>query len=144
MPDNFIQKGLIDAAPGTVALKKGLEAWALRQRAHAHNIANAETPGYRRVVVDFEAKLMETLQHYEGQLTQTDPQHLPGDLSDLQNLEPQVGREPIDPNGNGINGVDMDREMAEMAETQLRYMTGVELLKRRYEGLKAVIRGSGQ
>ena len=144
MPDNFIQDGLINAAPGTVALKKGLEAWALRQRAHAHNIANAETPGYRRVVVDFEAKLMESLQHCEEQLTQTDPEHLPGDLSDLQNLEPQVSREPIDPNGNGINGVDMDREMAEMAETQLRYMTGVELLKRRYEGLKAVIRGSGQ
>ena len=144
MPDNFIQDGLIDAAPGTVALKKGLEAWSLRQRAHAHNIANAETPGYRRVAVDFEAQLMNTLQNMEKQLTQTDPEHLPGDLSDLEHLQPQVRQEPIDPNGNGINGVDMDREMAEMAETQLRYMTGVELLKRRYEGLKTIIRGSGQ
>lgn len=144
MSDSFIQEGLINEAQGTVALKKGLDAWALRQRVHAHNIANAETPGYRRVVVDFEDKLMNALQNLETPMTQTDPKHLPGDSSDLESLQAQVRQEPIDPEGNGINGVDMDQEMAEMAETQLRYLTGVELLKRRYDNLKSIIRGTGQ
>jgi flagellar basal-body rod protein FlgB len=144
MPNSLIEENLINAAPGTVALKKGLEAWSLRQRAHAQNIANAETPNYRRVVVDFEAKLQEALQHLEGPLAQTNPKHLSSETSDLESLQPIVRREAPSPDANGTNGVDMDQEMAEMAETQLRYLAGVELLKRRYDNLKAAIRGTGQ
>jgi hypothetical protein len=95
-------------------------------------------------VVDFEDKLVSALQNLETPLTETHSEHLSGDSPDLEHLQPEVRQEAIDPDGNGINGVDMDREMAEMAETQLRYLTGVELLKRRYEGLKSIIRGTGQ
>ena len=144
MADNLVQNSLINAAPGTVALKKGLDAWAMRQRAHAQNIANAETPGYKRVVVDFESKLREALRGGEGSIARTDPRHIPSTEADIENISLQVRRESIDPNGNGINGVDIDREMAEMAETQLRFMAATELLKRRYEGLKSAIRGSGR
>ncbi|MFH1010448.1 MAG: flagellar basal body rod protein FlgB [bacterium] len=144
MADNIIQENLIHAAPGTVALKKGLEAWSLRQKAHAQNIANAETPNYRRVVVDFETKLQEALRQFEGPLALTDPDHQSSETSDLENLRPTVRREDRDPNGNAAGGVDIDQEMAEMAETQLRYLAAVELLKRRYQSLKTVIRGSGQ
>ncbi|MBM3324146.1 MAG: flagellar basal body rod protein FlgB [Calditrichaeota bacterium] len=144
MADNIIQENLLHAAPGTIALKKGLHAWSLRQKAHAQNIANAETPNYRRVVVDFESKLLEALRQSEAPLAQTDPDHLPPGSSDIENLQATVRREARDPNGNAVGGVDIDQEMAEMAETQLRYMTAVELLKRRYQGLKTAIRGSGQ
>lgn len=144
MADNIIQENLLHAAPGTIALKKGLEAWSLRQKAHAQNIANAETPDYRRIVVDFETKLQEALRQSEGPLALTDPAHLSTEASDLEALQSTVRREVRDPNGNAVSGVDIDQEMAEMAETQLRYLTGVELLKRRYQGLKTVIRGSGQ
>lgn len=144
MADNLIQSALINSAQGTLALKKGLDAWAARQRAHAQNIANAETPGYKRVVVDFESKLREALHTTEENIVRTHPRHFPSSSSELEDMRPQIRREPMDPDANGINGVDIDEEMAEMAETQLRYMTAVELLKRKYEGLKGAIRGSGQ
>lgn len=143
MADNLIQSGLINSAQGTLALKKGLDAWAARQRAHAQNVANAETPGYKRVVVDFESKLREALRTNEQDIVRTHPRHLPSSSSELENMRVQIRREPIDPDGSGISGVDIDREMAEMAETQLRYITAVELLKRKYEGIKGAIRGSG-
>lgn len=145
MADNIIQNHFINGVTSTAALKKGLDAWAMRQRAHAQNIANAETPDYRRVVVDFEAKLKEALgADGSGDIAQTDPRHMQMSNPNISNLNPQLRREPIDPNGSGINGVDIDQEMAEMAETQLRFMTATELLKRRYEGLKSVIRGSSR
>ena len=143
MADNIIQNQFINGVTSTSALKKGLDAWAMRQRAHAQNIANVETPGYRRVVVDFEAKLKEALGGGgSGSIARTNPGHMQMSNPDISRLSPELRREPPDPNGNGINGVDIDREMAEMAETQLRFMAATELLKRRYDGLKSVIRGS--
>lgn len=145
MADNTIQNHFISGVPSTAALKKGLDAWAMRQRAHAQNIANAETPGYHRVVVDFESKLREALRnHNQSNLSHAHHRHLSQSNPDINRINPTIRREPIDPNGIGINGVDIDREMAEMAQTQLRYMTAVELLRRRYDGLKAAIRGSSR
>ena len=111
----------------------------MRQRAHAQNIANAETPGYRRVVVDFEAELKEALSGSSGDIARTDPRHGQMSNPDISKLNPELRREPPDPNESGMNGVDIDHEMA---ETLLRYITAVELLQRRYDGLKSVIRGT--
>lgn len=140
---NIIQNFLFDQSPATAVLRKNLDAQAARQRAHAQNIANAETPGYRRVAVDFEEQLKEVLdQGSPGTLKTSDPRHLSSaGNSGLKELSPTVRVEPLSEEGNGVNGVDMDREMAEMAETQIRYMTSLELLKRRYAGLKSAIKG---
>jgi flagellar basal-body rod protein FlgB len=40
-----------------LALKRAIEGAALRQTALANNLANANTPGYRRVDVDFHSAL---------------------------------------------------------------------------------------
>ncbi len=116
MADNIIQNLFINGVTSTAALKKGLDAWAMRQRAHAQNIANAETPGYRRVVVDFEAKLKEALGGAGSEdIAQTDSRHRQMSNPDLSKLNPE-----------------------------LRYMTAVELLQGRYDGLKSVIRGTSR
>ncbi len=142
MADNIIQNHFINGVTSTAALKKGLDAWAMRQRAHAQNIANVETPGYRRVVVDFEAKLKEALGGSgSGEIAQTNTRHMQMSNPDISKLNPELRREPLDPNGSEMNGVDIDREMTEI---QLRYLTAVELLKRRYDGLKSAIRGTSR
>ncbi|MBU0508390.1 flagellar basal body rod protein FlgB [bacterium] len=139
---NVIQDFLINQSSATTVLKKNLDAQAARQRAHAQNIANAETPGYRRVAVDFESELKEVLdQESSGALRTTNPRHLRSGASSLEEIQPKFRTEPLPEDGNGVNGVDMDQEMAEMAETQLRYLASLELLKRRYTGLKSAIRG---
>jgi flagellar basal-body rod protein FlgB len=142
MSNNLIQQYLADNAATTTILKKALDAQATRQRAHVQNIANAETPNYKRVVVDFEGMLKEATDLTElGPIKQTDPGHLPNATPDIEQLSPRIRQEMPDPNGTGVNGVDIDKEMAEMAETQIRYLTSLELLKRRYNNLKSVIRG---
>ncbi len=143
MADNLIENVLLNQQPGTAALKKTLDATAMRQRAHAQNIANVETPGYQRMAVRFEEDLREVLKGDAGTLLREDPRHMSvgGGASAIENLSPRPLREKPAADGPGINGVNVDLEMAEMAETQLRYLASLELLKRRYQGLKSAIRG---
>ncbi|MBI5059641.1 flagellar basal body rod protein FlgB [candidate division KSB1 bacterium] len=143
MADNLIENFLLNQAPGNAVLKKTLDANALRQRTHAQNIANAETPGYRRLAVDFEQQLKQVLDDDIDGMAQTNPRHMNGNGArvELEALAATTRTEPLDPNSPGINGVNIDLEMAEMAETQLRYLTSLELLKRRYAGIKAAIKG---
>jgi len=124
-------------------LKKTLDAQATRQRTHAQNIANAETPGYRRVAVDFESELKSVLgDDNAAKMARTDPRHMnTGGSGSLADLEPRIRIEQPEGEQSGVNGVNIDEEMAQMAETQIRYLTALELLKRRYTGLKTAIKG---
>jgi flagellar basal-body rod protein FlgB len=45
-----------------ISLSKAMEGSTMRQQAIAQNIANADTPGYRRVDVNFESALKDALQ----------------------------------------------------------------------------------
>lgn len=143
MADNLVEGFLVGQSTSTVTLKKTLDAQAMRQRAHAQNIANAETPGYRRVAVDFEDQLKTVLAgEGTGTLRKDDPRHMDtGGRGSLAEVQATAREEPADPNGTGVNSVNIDFEMAQMAETQLRYMTALELLKRRYTSLKSAIKG---
>ena len=141
MADNLIESFLIGQNPSATTLKAMLDAQATRQRAHAQNIANAETPGYQRVRVEFEDQLRETLNGDGQKLARSDLRHLPAS-DDLEGLGARVEREQIPEDVTGVNGVNIEEEMAEMAETQLRYFTALELLKRRYQGMKEAITGN--
>ncbi|MBK6909925.1 MAG: flagellar basal body rod protein FlgB [bacterium] len=141
MADNLIQNFLVQQNPTAVTLKAMLDAQATRQRAHAQNIANAETPGYQRVRVDFEDMLREKLDGADQTLARGDQRHV-GATDELDGLTHRVTREPLLEDLTGVNGVNIEEEMAEMAETQLRYLAALELLRRRYDGMKSAITGN--
>ena len=42
-----------------------------------------------------------------------------------------------------INSVDVEQEMMDLADEQLRYITTAKLLERTYQGLRTAIRGNG-
>lgn len=140
MADNLIQNFLVNQNPTAVTLKAMLDAQATRQRAHSQNIANAETPGYQRVRVEFEELLQDRLNGADQKLAQADGRHVPP-TNDLEGLEAKVIREPVPEDITGINGVNIEEEMAEMAETQIRYLAALELLRRRFNGMKEAITG---
>ncbi len=140
MADNLIESFLIGQNQPASVLKSMLDAQAARQRAHTQNIANAETPGYERVRVEFEELLRDRLNGEDQKLAQTDQRHIPP-TNELEGLKAKTVREPIPDDITGVNGVNIEEEMAEMAETQLRYLTAIELLRRRYSGMKEAITG---
>jgi flagellar basal-body rod protein FlgB len=80
----------------------------------AANMANIDTPGYRAVGMDFEAEMREAMTGVEeGQAAR------PVRLKAVDGL---IAR----PDGNNVS---MDREGLNLAEAQLRFKTGVALLR---------------
>lgn len=122
-------------------LKAALHAYAERNRVHAANIANVETPGYKPQEVRFEEDLNAALKaRSTGAPAEAGAPQPAGELGlPKGRIEP---RTPLSgATSNGINEVEIDREMADLAENTLRYTVAAELVVRTYSGLKSAIRG---
>lgn len=123
----------------TDLLRRALDAAALRQEAIAHNIANAETPGYKRLTVDFEESLRRALAAQgRPRLNRTHPAHLAG-AGGAGEVAPVVRRETetsLQPDGNNV---DVDLEMTELAANSINYNAAVQLLNARLGWLRYVI-----
>ncbi|HUN82919.1 MAG TPA: flagellar basal body rod protein FlgB [Terracidiphilus sp.] len=84
----------------------------------AANMANIDTPGYRALGMDFEAEMREAL-----------------DDTDKGRGARPVRVKAVDglisrPDGNDVS---MDRESLNLAEAQLKFKTGVTLLREEYQ-----------
>ncbi|HZQ34582.1 MAG TPA: flagellar basal body rod protein FlgB [Dehalococcoidia bacterium] len=103
-------------------LQTALDGLAGRQQAIAGNIANIDTPGYQRKDVDFESSLRASIG--AGQrLATTDPRHMqiaPAGGSLLASAAGGNGGQSTT-GRNDDNNVDIDYEMTQLADTQLRY-----------------------
>lgn len=120
----------------TEVLTQSLDGLSMRQRATANNIANVDTPGYRARQVSFESQLAQAVdrQLSAGQnlnLVATNPAHLSVGPRQLEDVQPVVHELDGMSYRNDGNSVDIEREMALLAETQLRFATLSSLLSRR-------------
>lgn len=129
-------------------LKEALTGLQHRQRVTANNLANADTPNYRAQAVDFESELQATRQRlqtsgsstaFDTQNLYTHPHHLPVQAGHDVNIYqvPGVMR-------NDGNGVDVDTEMATLAQAQISYNAVSQTLTHRYAQLKYVIAEGGR
>ena len=120
-------------------LARGLDAYALRHRAISDNVVNAETPGYRRKTVQFEEKLQAVKSEYG--LMRTDPRHFGSGGVNPEKLTPEVIIDSRPTDMNDLNNVDIDREMADMAQNQLQFNFASQLSKLYFDLIKSSIRG---
>ena len=122
-------------------LNKSLKASAVRQRIRANNIANANTKGYRRLEVKFEEELRKALHKHNISGVETHEKHIPLGSQRAINIEPKVF-EPYDPSDpSGVNNVDVEHEMAELAKNQLVYTAAAKFTARNFQKIKAAIKG---
>lgn len=118
---------------------KMLDKAALAQRVISSNIANIGTPGYQCLGVSFEQALQKAVRKGKMPLVRTDPRHLP-DPDYISKLVPKVVTIE-DGYWNGINNVNIDQEMTNLAKNQLDFDMASKLLAGRFNGLKTAIRG---
>jgi flagellar basal-body rod protein FlgB len=110
--------------------RKLLDAAALRQEAIASNIANAETPGYRRLDVnpDFAAQLK----------TLTGA----GNTEGVASLEPKLFEDPsartTRPDGNTV---EIENELLAMNKNAVEYEFLTEVVSRNIKQLRLAITG---
>jgi flagellar basal-body rod protein FlgB len=125
-------------------LNRGLDAYALRQKVIAQNLANITTPGYKAQSVKFEEELSGAMQSSSIPGMTTDARHMPIGGSSAGQVVPtvQATSNQADPLASGINNVDLDQEMAELAKTQLRFRFASRLIGDTFRSIQKSIRGT--
>ncbi len=129
-------------------LSKALDVYALRQKVISSNIANITTEGYHSQRVSFEEEMSGALGGSVVRPEATEPGHI-GSLTDASGL-PEPAVLPVtaehtlheDPKASGINDVDIDNEMAELAKNQIRFRFASRLLAATFKSIDDSIRGS--
>ncbi len=122
---------------------KGLDAYALRGRAQANNIANVTTEGYRRIEVSFEEQLKQALDSKKINGERTHKNHMFLGQPELEQIKAEGFRVEDQTLSGEINNVDIDIEMAKLAENQIQFEFGVKFIKSRMEDISAAIKLSG-
>ena len=95
----------------------GMTAERFRFDTIAQNIANVDTPGYKRKDLDFESQLQQQLKHYK--YTNLDEKVKKTDLSKLKaNIYTDLSNYSYRLDGNNV---DIDTENVELASEQIKY-----------------------
>lgn len=114
------------------ALATSLKFREMRQELGSSNVANAQTPGYKAVKLDFEDALARATD-VDGNLTMaaTDERHFNVGGGGFNNLEPEIYEDPNGVVAENGNTVDVEAEMARMAENKIMYDTTVQLINKK-------------
>lgn len=121
-----------------------LDAASLRQRVAADNMANANTPGFRRHTVHFEEELQRSLHRRDVVGRRTNPAHLPIGGRSFARVQAEVAQDMTTVMRNDGNNVDPDREMALLTAAELQYTALTQLASARYSMLRSVITQGGR
>ncbi|MCA1053505.1 flagellar basal body rod protein FlgB [Rossellomorea aquimaris] len=118
------------------AIEQGLNYSSMKQKAISQNIANVDTPNYKAKKVEFKTVLQNSMTGFEGK--RTDPRHIT--IRSSSGHTALWTKNAYQYNHNG-NGVDLDREMSEMASNQIYFNALSDRMSGKFNSLQSVIRG---
>lgn len=120
-------------------LNKTLNVTSLRHRALSNNVSNAGTVNYKRKDVDFATYLRSQVEKPKIAGMRTDARHMV--VGNAAQKAPRVYQPDTGPNSTGVNNVDVDMEMSNLAQNHLLYNVGARLLSGQFQGLRKSISG---
>lgn len=118
-------------------LEYALDFSSKRNKLISTNIANVDTPNYKRKDTSFNELLNEKLGQ-SFQAKQTHVKHIP--FQNQSYTYKNFIQNNLQYNHNG-NNVDMDKEMAQLAKNQIYYQSLVDRLNGKFHDIQTVIRG---
>ena len=118
-------------------LDKAADASWLRETAITNNLANVDTPGYKRQDVDFQSVLQKELGHSKYTSLDKKMRGLNGNLgslnvstyTDMSNFSYRLDR----------NNVDVDTENVELASEQIRYEALTASINAQFAAMRAAL-----
>lgn len=122
------------------AMTTALNFREMRQKLISSNIANANTPGFKAKKIDFEEALARALDvDGQMQMNANDGRHFNVGNGGFNNLEPEIYENPNGVVSENGNTVDVEAEMAVMAENKLMYDSLVQLINKKMGIMKYAI-----
>ncbi|MDH4128068.1 MAG: flagellar basal body rod protein FlgB [Spirochaetota bacterium] len=125
-------------------LNRAMTAESMRWSVINNNIANADTPNFKRSEVVFESELQRALKnenHYQIEAKRTNPMHIPFNKpKNYQMVTPKVRLEFDSSYRNDKNNIDIDKEMVDAAKTTLRYNAFASMMGRNFKKISILLR----
>ncbi len=126
-------------------LNKALQAETMRFTVISDNIANVNTPNFKRSDVTFESQLQRALESenpYPFKASRTHEKHIPFyQPIDYRTVSPKVNLEYNTVNRNDKNNVDIDKELVDAAKSTMRFNAYSSLLSRQFKKIGLLLRG---
>lgn len=120
-------------------LTKALDASWKRNEVITNNIANAETPNFKKSTVLFEEILKEELNGNKLKGAVTNSRHIHINGGSIKDLKYKVKTEDHFSTRMDKNNVDIDVEMAERAKNEIIYNTLTSRIQSGFQKIKFVI-----
>jgi flagellar basal-body rod protein FlgB len=120
-------------------LERSLDASSLRQKVLSNNIANIDTPNFKRSDVSFQQALQEAMSGETLTGRMTDDRHMQIGASKLDEVRPTVFKEDSTSLRLDGNNVDVDSEMTNLAENQILYNAMTQQINAKFGLLKYAI-----
>ena len=124
------------------SLERSLNIRSKNQKLIVSNIANMDTPNYKAFKMMVNQELQGTSAsspQMSMRRTQVGHMNAPNNATDLGRVE-RVEENPLSLRGDG-NTVELDTEMANLAENTLMYNTATRIISNKFKLLKDVIKG---
>ncbi len=127
-------------------LENALDTTVLRQKVIGDNIANVNTPGFKKSYVTFEYELSQALQKKGGlRAITTNPRHIQfGGQEDPTKVKPRMYIEHDTVFRNDLNNVDINVEMSDLAKNSVMNEALINRVNQSLQMLQTVIRGGGR
>ncbi len=112
-------------------LEKMLDVSAMKHKVIANNIANINTPGYKKMEVSFSEQLEKALKDTS--------------VNKLDSLQPKIiisKEDASETTRNDGNNVDMDKEVTSLVRNTLSYNIYTQLMAKKVESIKSAIENS--
>lgn len=140
-------------------MNKALDGLSKRHKAIASNLANVDTPNYRRRDVSFENALENAITEAKGSsstwrqasndqslaMRTTRPDHIQFGQANatVDDIQPEITESENFEYRNDGNAVDVETEMAQLAKNTQRYTALATMQSRTLKSLRSVITGGG-
>ncbi len=138
---------IFDKMKSAQLLEKALDTAALRQKIIANNITNVDVPNFKRSEVNFESELKRVINEKESDESAikalvTDSRHIPFSVpGNISSVKPKINFDYTSSYRNDGNNVDIEKEVVDASENQLKYNLFIQRINSIFSGIKKVIDG---
>ncbi|MBP7901211.1 MAG: flagellar basal body rod protein FlgB [Spirochaetes bacterium] len=131
-------------------LERALDAESVRRKVISNNVANVDTPHFKRSEVNFESELKRAIEQnrelaendYPGAVTEE--RHIPFiQMRDVKGVGSRINLDYSTSLRNDGNNVDIEKEMVDAAKNLMRYNAFITSLNQNFKVLKMAMRTNG-
>ncbi len=125
-------------------LQRAMDVTLYRRSVIADNIANSDTPGFKRSVVNFESELARAFaSEHETKLPalMTDPRHISFDrVTDWRSVSPRKVLDYTTSTKNNGNNVDLEEELMLELQNQLNYDLYTQAVSNQFTQINMIVK----